>query len=235
MYQIAQSIQRTRAPGAGAALRAFMLAGITVAISASVARAQLPGVPVLQNAWATPGIVGALDIGGGSDGSVYAAAGSWTPVSGRFQVSGGAGFESRSGASSRGVYGARVAIPLGGASSTFGFGAFGGIGGGSGGKTAAADSTASTLEIPIGAAIGWRHTVGASHGVSVYATPSYVYFSGGSQNKGLIRTAFGADIGVTRSIGATVGVEFGQTRARGLGGPSGSLYGLGLSYALGQR
>jgi hypothetical protein len=224
-----------RATGARTTARAFLLAGLAVAAGASISQAQLPGVPVLQNAWATPGIVGALDIGGGSDGSVYAAAGSWTPGSGRFQVSGGAGFQSRIGEGSRGVYGARVAIPLGGASSTFGFGAFAGIGGGSGGKTTVPDSAASTLEIPIGAAIGWRHAIGASHGVSVYATPSYVYFSGGSKNKGLIRTAFGADIGVTRSIGATVGVEFGQTRARGLGGPSGSLYGLGVSYALGHR
>jgi hypothetical protein len=201
------------------------------------ANAQIPGIPVLQNAWATPGIVGAVDVGGGSDGSVYAAAASWAPGSGRFQLSGGGGFRTRTGASSGGVYGVRAAIPLGGASSSFGFGAFAGIGGGSAGKSknSFVDSTVSTTEIPVGAAIGWRHAIGATHGLSVYATPSYVFFTGGSKNDGLVRAAIGADVGITKAIGATVGAEFGGTRPRGFGGPSGALFGVGLSYALGHK
>jgi hypothetical protein len=208
-----------------------------VVASPTIAGAQIPGAPVLQNAWATPGIVGAVDIAGGSDGTVYAAAASWAPGSGRFQLSGGGGFRTMTDAGSGGVYGARVAIPLGGASSTFGFGAFAGIGGGSAGKPKItfADSTASTTEIPVGAAVGWRHAIGANHGLSVYATPSYVFFTGGTKTDGLVRVALGADVGITKAIGATLGVEFGGTRPRGFGGPSGSLFGLGLSYALGRR
>jgi hypothetical protein len=235
------------------ALWALRLLGAAAVIGLSLSAAaegQLPGAPVLQNAWATPGIVGAVDFGHGSDGGVYAAALAWTPGAGRFQISGGAGFQSRTGYSSRGVYGARVALPFGGATSSFGFGAFAGIGGGSAGTRtggALADSAISTMQIPVGAALGWRHAIGPTHGVSVYATPSYLLFAGGSSTggtngagstkstKGLFRTAIGGDLGITRAIGATVGVEFGQSRGRGVGGPSGALYGLGLSYALGRR
>jgi hypothetical protein len=197
----------------------------------------MPGAPVLQNAWATPGIVAALDVAGGSDGSVYAAAASWTPGSGRFQLSGGGGVRSVTGGGTGGVYGIRAAIPLGGASSSFGFGAFAGIGGGSAtkSKTVFVDSVASTAEIPIGAAVGWRHAIGASHGLSVYATPSYVFFTGGKKTDGLVRVGLGADFGITKAIGATVGVDFGGKRPRGFGGPSGSLFGVGVSYALGHR
>lgn len=235
------------------------VAAIMAVIFSAAASGQMPGAPVLQNVWATPGVVGAVNIGGGSDGTVYAAAGSWTPGAGHFQLSAGAGYRSRTGASSGAAYGLRAAIPLGGASSSFGFAAFGGIGGGSGGNTTTppnpggsfADTTASTLQIPVGAAIGWRKAVGATHGVSVYATPYYEFFNSaswtqqgiganpvstsGTKTGGVFRVGLGADFGITTSLGATVGVDFGGTRARGFGGPSGSLYGIGVSYALGKR
>lgn len=196
----------------------------------------MPSAPVLQNAWATPGVVGAINVGGGSDGTVYAAAASWTPASGRFEVSGGAGAQNRTGAGSRGVYGVRVAMPLmGGATSSVGIVGFAGAGGGGGTKAGAADSTVSTSQIPIGVAVGWRRALGATHGFSVYASPSYTFLSGGSKSGGLVRTAAGADIGITTSIGVTAGVEFGQTRAKAVGGPSGTLYGFGVAYAFGHR
>ena len=230
-------------------------------VLAASADAQLPGLPVLQNAWATPGMVGALDVGGGPDGSVYAAAVSWTPINGHFQVSGGGGFRSRTGVRSAGAYGMRAAVPFGGASSAFGFAAFAGIGGGSGGTTHTVcnvtatatmppgcapepppgtgfivDSTASGFEVPVGVGIGWRHAIGVGgHGVAVYATPSYVFFSGGSKTNGVVRASLAADAGITPSLGATLGVELGGSRAKGLGGPSGVLYGLGVSYAFGRR
>lgn len=231
---------------------------VAVASAAGPAHAQMPGVPVLQNSWATPGIVAALDVGGGSDGSAYAAAGSWTPGSGRFEVSGGAGYRTRSGVSGSSVYGVRVAMPFGGASSSFGFAGFAGIGGGGAvvshtrvscaanpaaigcavippADSVTIDSTSSTTEVPVGVAVGWRRSLGATHGISVYATPSYVFFTGSSKTTGLFRGAVGADFGVTSRIGVTGGIEFGASRARGLGGPSGSVYGLGVSYALGAR
>ncbi len=209
---------------------------IFIASLATMARAQLPGAPVLQNAWATPGVVGAINVGGGSDGTVYAAAGSWTPSSGRFQLSGGAGSLSRTGAGSRGVYGVRLAVPvMGGPTSSIGFAAFAGAGGGGGTRKGPSDSTASTAQIPIGAAIAWRRAVGSSRGFSVYASPSYTFLSGGSKTGGLVRAAVAADVGITSSLGVTAGIEFGQTRARALGGPSGTLYGLGVAYAFGHR
>ncbi|HVX41115.1 MAG TPA: hypothetical protein VHB25_16225 [Gemmatimonadaceae bacterium] len=227
---------------------------------AAVAGAQMPGAPVLQNAWASPGIVGAIDFAGGADGSLFGAAASWTPASGRFEVSGGGGYRNRTGVSGSGVYGLRVAMPLpfGGTSGSFGFAGFAGIGGGAAGvshtrvscaavpsatgctavpapDSVTVDSTGSTTEVPIGVAIGWRHVIGATHGISVYATPSYVFFSGTNRSTGLFRAAVGADFGITSRIGATAGIEFGSSRARGLGGPSGSVYGVGVSYAFGAR
>jgi hypothetical protein len=235
MYDTLLSRVRAVRSRTAARLISSVAALALAATLAAPARAQLPGAPVLQNAWSTPGIVAAIDLGGGSDGSVYAAAASWTPGSGRFQLSGGGGIQTRTGGSSRGVYGLRAAIPLGGAASTFGFGAFAGIGGGPSPKTSVPDSVPNTTEIPVGVAVGWRHTVGATHGLSLYGTPSYVYFSGGSKSAGLFRMGIGADVGITPAIGATLGIDFGGKRARRLGGPSGSQYGLGLSYALGHR
>ena len=243
----------TRLPRTCRNARSGAIAALVAAILTATSGAQIPGAPVLQNAWATPGTVGAVDLGGGSDGSVYAAAASWTPGSGRFQLSGGAGFQSRAGANGRGVYGIRGAIPLGGGSSAVGFAPFVGVGGGVSRTTtdsiaepclvnppqsclSGTASASNTIEVPVGLAVGWRHAIGTTHGLSLYATPSYVFFSGGKGTSGgLLRTAIGADLGVTSSIGATLGIEFGGKRPRGFGGPSGSVYGLGLSYALGHR
>jgi hypothetical protein len=229
-------------------LWALRFAAIAAVILAASAGAQIPGLPVLQNVWASPGVVGALDIGGGSDGTTYAGAIGWTPGSGRFQLSAGVGARTRKAGGSGASYGARVAMPFGGASSTFGFAAFAGIGGGPAVSTPAStisfnngnavtvpDSVSSTTEVPLGAAIGWRRAIGSNHGISVYADPAYVLFSGGSKTQGLFRAAVGVDVGITNSLGATVGVEFGGTRARGFGGPSGTQFGVGVSYAFGKR
>lgn len=210
-------------------LRISAAATVVVAVSAD---AQMPSAPILQNVWATRGVAGAVNVGGGSDGSVYAGAVSFSAS--RLQLSGGIGYETRTGMSSRAVYGVRAAMPFGGASSAFGFGAFAGIGGGPTSSTAA-DSAANTTEIPLGVAVGWRKPFGATHGVSVYADPAYVLYSGGSKSGGLFRVGLGADFGVTSSLGVTVGAELGGTRARGVGGPSGVLYGAGVSYAFGRR
>jgi hypothetical protein len=205
-------------------------------VSAESAMAQMPGAPVLQNAWAAPGVVAAIDLSGGSGGGpTYAAALGWAPASARFQLSGGLGAHSMSGEGTRTVYGLRAAIPFGGASSPLGVAAFAGVGGGSTLKSSSVDSVASTTEIPLGVAIGWRRAIGGTHRFSAYAAPSYVLFSGGTKSGGLVRAAIGADVGLTASLGATLGVEFGGTRARGLGGPTGTLFGLGISYALGRR
>jgi hypothetical protein len=198
------------------------------------AGAQMPGAPVLQNAWASPGTVVAFNFAGGSDGEVYAGAASWAPASGSFELAGGIGSRHFSGAGNRSEYGFRLAVPFGGRTGAFGFAGFIGAGGGSV-STNAADSAASTGEVPVGAAVAWRRTLGATRGVSVYASPSYVFLSGGRERGNLVRGAVGVDFGITPSFGLTAGIDFGQTRAHDLGGPSGVLFGVGLAYAFGRR
>jgi hypothetical protein len=210
-----------------------MAMALAMVAYATQAAAQMPGAPLLQNAWAAPGSIVALNFGGGSDGQVYGAAGSWTTATARLQLSGGIGIRSGdgSGSGTNTVYGLRLAVPLGGRSAAFGFGAFAGVGAG----TAPADSLASATTFPIGVAIGWRHSLGATAGLSVYATPSYTFLTAESSQTGLMRASVGVDVGLTRAIGITVGTEFGQGRPGTEGGPSGTLFGLGLSYALGHR
>jgi len=207
------------------------LAATIVTLVASSLGAQMPGAPILQNAWASPGVVGAIDYGGGN-GSVYAGALAWASATARFQLSGGFGARSQSGTGSNTVYGVRAAMPFGGAASPIGFGAFAGVGGG---KTNKADSAASNTQVPVGVAVGWRRAVGASHGFSVYASPAYVFLTGGKKGGGVFRSGVGVDLGITRALGATVGAEFGAKRAAGLGGPTGTLWGIGVSYAFGKR
>jgi len=212
----------------------LVLRSVMLLAASATARAQMPGAPVLQNAWAAPGIVGAVNVAAG-DGSTYAAAASWGSASGRLQLSGGFGVRSRSGAGSKSVYGVRLALPFGRSASAIGFGAFAGVGATSSAAANSPDSVASTTVIPIGVAIGWRVAVGATRGFSVYATPSYVFLTGGDSSTGLVRTAIGVDLGVARNIGITAGVEFGQSHTRTRGGPTGTLYGVGISYAVGRR
>jgi hypothetical protein len=219
---------------------------IAVCVAASSAEAQIPGAPVLQNAWATPGFVGALNVAGSSGQSVFAGAAGWSPGSGRFQVSGGVGYQNRTDFDGRAVYGARVAVPFGGASSAFGFAAFAGVGGGPTGKRQVVidtvtnekitvdDTLSSTTQVPLGASIGYRRAFG-SHGLSVYATPAWVIYSGGGKTDGLFRAAVGVDFAITRSLGATAGIDFGGNRSKDVGGPSSAQYGVGLSYAFGRR
>jgi hypothetical protein len=212
-------------------IRAAAVAALFLATSAG---GQMPDAPVLQNAWSTPGLVGAVDVGGGSGGTAYAGALSFT-AGARLQFSGGIGYQTRTGMSARTVYGVRAAMPFGGPTSSFGIAPFAGVGGGSSAQSVAADSVVSTTQVPIGLALGWRRAIGATHGVSLYTSPSYVLYSGGSKSGGLVRIGLGADVGLTNNMGITVGTELGQTRPRGVGGPSGVLFGLGVSYAFGRR
>jgi len=197
--------------------------------------AQMPGAPVLQNAWVTPGLVAAIDFGGVSDGGVYALAASWGSTTGRVGLSGGFGARHLKGSGTRAAYGVRLAIPFSSAESGgLGLAAFVGVGGASV-NSSDADSAAFTTEVPVGAAIGWRRAFGTSHGVSVYVSPSYTFLSGGRKTGGLFRVPLAGDFGFTPSFGMTVGVDFGQTRERDLGGPSSVLFGVGLAYAFGHK
>lgn len=215
-------------------IRSLAIEGGLIASLCSVPlAAQMPGAPVLQNAWAAPGIVIAGNIAGGSGSNVYAGAVGWAPSSGRFQVSGGAGVQSRSGAGSRTVYGARVALPLKQfMSGKVGIAGFAGIGGGSA-KTG--DTTSSTSVIPAGVAIGYRQAIGTSgRGFSAYVDPSYQHHTGSKGSKGYIRVAGGLDAGISSRFGLTVGFESGAKANPGTVGPGGGLYGVGISMKLGR-
>jgi hypothetical protein len=240
-------------------LWALRIIAVVAVIIAATAGAQIPGAPVLQNVWATPGLVGAVNVAGGGGSTVYAAALSWTPGYGNLQVSGGGGWATGIG-SSRGAYGIRVAAPFGGVSSEVGFSVFAGAGAAPSRTTSTTvsctvirpecavigpvvstsglirfDSTTNTTVIPIGASIGWRRATGGSTGFSIYAAPAYVYYGGGTNSTGLMRVAIGIDAGFTQNIGVTGGFEFGGTRPQAIGGPSGVVYGLGVSYAFARR
>ncbi len=216
----------------GLSCRSFPLAGIfaLLCLPLSSAHGQLPGAPVLQNAWASPGIVAAANYGGSSDGSVFAGAVAWSPASAQFQISGGAGTRSLTNTGSNFAYGLRAAVPVFGLDRPIGVAVFAGIGGASSQNTAFPDSSASTGQVPVGVSVGWRRAVGSGHGFSVYATPAFVYQFGGSETAGLFRLGIGLDLGITQAFGVTGGVDFGSTRSRGFGGPSGTQFGLGLSY-----
>lgn len=210
-----------------------VLAFITCSNLSTVAYAQMPGTPTLQNAFANPGITAAVDVAGLGGASSYALAGAWAPGSARFQLSAGFGLQTRTGSSSRTVYGARVNMPILGAASNFGVSGFAGYGGISG----PADSSLTKSLIPIGLTASYRLAIGTTHGVSIYGSPMYqlVGRGGGAGSVSTFRGALGLDIGVTRAIGATIGVELGKTEPAGSGRPSGTAFAAAVSYALGAR
>ena len=95
--------------------------------------AQLPGVPVLQNAFANPGFTIAVNYGRSDSVQAYAGAVSWAPASARFQLTAGFGSIDPKGADRSQGWGARASVPItqtmmGG---KLGIGAFAGVGGAS--------------------------------------------------------------------------------------------------------
>jgi hypothetical protein len=117
----------------GAALAALVL-------TPAVAPGQMPGLPVLQNAFANPGITVGLNYGRGPDITGYAAAAAWAPGSARFVVSGGLGAAKVDGADKSSTsYGGRVAVPVKRfMDDAAGVGVFGGYGGAEGTSTTVA-------------------------------------------------------------------------------------------------
>jgi hypothetical protein len=204
----------------------------------------MPGLPTLQNAFGNGGITLALNAGFGSGSSTYAAAGSYSPGTGKFVLSGGAGLFSPENGDGRGAWGIRGSANLfsamGGA---LGVGAFAGVGGGGrgGAKEGTPLNEAPTGEaftlLPVGASIGYRRALGPTRGISLYTTPSFVWYNtdAAGQSTGLVRVAAGIDIGLATSFGITAGVEFGQSADPGSLAPGGTVFGVGLSYVMGSR
>ncbi len=226
------------------ALRLRSVAAVAAAaVLPSIADAQMPGIPTLQNAWANPGITAAVNGGMGGGSRAFAAAAAWAPRSGRFQLSAGAGLRQSDDWGNGPAFGVRLAVPIrsfaGGALGVAGF-----VGLGAArepDRAILAERGGLAAHVPIGAAIGYRRalSLGFIRGASVYGAPFYalhrVSVGDSTVSKGSFRFSVGTDVGITNRIGVTAGAEFGSTAAAGVPGPTGTIYGLGMSMALGRR
>jgi hypothetical protein len=119
-----------------------------------------------------------------------------------------------------------------------GVAAFGGIGGARGPTIDGA--RVGLGYAPVGAVVGYRRALGAMRGFSVYAAPFFGFFrsdrgDAGSESTGLFRVSVGADFAVTRAIGVTAGLEAGASGRDEGPGPSGAVWGVGVSYTFGRR
>jgi hypothetical protein len=212
-------------------LVSFTILAGAIGATSSRSGAQMPATPVLQNAWANAGITIAADYGKARDASAIAGALAWAPTQSRFQLSAGAGVVRSDSGGSQGGYGARLSIPVKSfASGSLGTAIFGGVG-----VTSSAGITNSNF--PVGLAIGFRHALGTTRGISAYVTPFYVIsrIKGDSLSKasgGAVRASVGLDLTVAPQIGLTVGYETGADAKEGTPGPHGGVFGIGVSYAL---
>jgi hypothetical protein len=213
----------------------WLCSGALLVMGASgQAGAQTPGLPVLQNAFANPGLAFAANFGGGGGQSFYGAAVAWGLGGGRLQVSGAAGAQ-RSNEAARGAYGARLAATLwNSAGGGIGVGAFGGVGGAPRTRDGDVVTNPALVNIPLGLTASYRRNLGPTRGFSVYGSPLYrwsrVTTDDGSASDGAIRFALGIDVGVTPALGATLGTEFGSGSSSG-----GSNFGLAISWVPGRR
>ena len=204
-----------------------------------------PDAPVLQNAWATPGVGCRDQFWGRVDGAVYAGAGSWAPTyrtlpaqrwRRRPRIA-----KRRSAPAACSDCGLRSRSVVR-AAATFGFAAFVGGGGMGGGKSCGRTAADSLGEHESGA--GWRrHRLAAStgrepHGLVALCVAVVCVLHGRQPRRaGSVRTwGRRGDLGITASLGLTAGVSSLARRACGSeGGPSGTLFGVGIAYALGRR
>lgn len=208
--------------------------GLT-AIAASAA-AQVPATPVLQNAFANPGLAVAANFGSGTGQSFYGAAAAWGLGSGKLQVSGAAG-AARSNGATRGAYGGRLAASVWSSSGgALGVAAFGGVGGAPRTQTAGVVTSPAVMSVPAGVTLGYRHPLGNSRGLSAYVSPFYRWMrtdSGTVVSRGSMRVSFGLDFAFSPSFGATFGAELGQSGG-GSAASAGTL-GAAISFVPGRR
>lgn len=190
----------------------------------------MPGLPVLQNGFGSPGLAVAANYGEGRRAFAYGAAISYGLSNGRAQATVGVGgFDPKEGASSV-AYGIRgQGILLQRAGGSFGVAAFGGVGGSN------ADDV-NILSLVAGLGFGYRWAP-ADRAFSLYGTPVYRRdrneLSDGSSITGdLFRIAVGADFAVLARLGVTIGYELGQEASLGEPGPTGGVFGVGVSYSL---
>ncbi len=202
---------------------------LMLAALAGAAAAQMPALPLLQNAFMNSGFTAAVDGSSGTGESAYGLAGAWGAS--RLQLSLGLGMHTGN-AVSRFAYGVRAAMPFIGGDRPLGMAAFVGVGGTSGAR--ATDSIGNIQLVPVGVSVAFRSAT-VMHGLSAYASPIYEHYSGGAvgaRGGDLFRTALGVDLGLTDMFGVSLGAELGSSAPSRSGGPRGTLFGFGASYAL---
>jgi hypothetical protein len=59
-----------------------------------------------------------------------------------------------------------------------------------------------------------------------------MFLGGSGKSAVLFRASAGIDAGISAKLGVTAGIDLGANRVRPEGGPSGILYGLGITYSL---
>lgn len=215
---------------------------LTVALIcfASNAAAQVPGVPVLQNAFSNPGLAVAANFGSGSGQSYYGVAAAWGMGSeGALSISGAAGAQ-RGNDATRGAYGARVAARLwSSAGGGLGAGGFVGFGGAPRTRTGSLVTNPAVLTIPAGVSVGYRRALGRTRGMSVYLSPFYRWVRTASDSvvsSGALRVAGGVDFSFSSSLGVTVGGDVGGAGKSSGGSKSASgALGVAISFVPGGR
>lgn len=209
------------------ALPALALAAL---FAPALAHGQLPGAPVLQNAFANPGITAGANYADGDATTLIAGAVAYSPGAGRVQLSAGIGQLKVDEADfSATAWGARVAVPLlSFAGGRAGVAPFLGVGG-------ASKDSVKLLQVPTGLGAGWRMGLGATRALSFYATATYLWarttVGDEKVSDGRVRFAAAADVTVVRNLGLTLGYEAGAEAGDDEAGPAGPILGVGLSWA----
>jgi hypothetical protein len=208
-------------------------AAVLTVLLASVSRAQVPGAPVLQNAFVNPGLAFAANVGGQG---YFGLAAAWGLSGGKLQVSGAAGAQRARGAT-RGAYGGRAAYAVwSSASGAFGGAAFAGFGGAPSKSVNGLVTNPAITSVPAGVSVAYRRAIG-SRGISAHLAPFYAWTradSGGTTvSSSAFRISGGLDFAVTQSIGVTVGAETGAGKSGSSG--RGGIFGAAITFVPGRR
>jgi len=218
-----------------------VMVGATLASAKGELAAQVPGVPVLQNAFSNPGLAIAANFGTSSGQSYYGAAAAFgLGTEGTLSVSAAAGAQHGNGAT-RGAYGARIASRVwsskGGA---LGVGGFAGYGGAQRTRTGTIVTNPAVMMIPVGLSVGYRRALGTTRGLSAYLSPFYRWVrtdSGAVASSGSMRISGGLDFSFSSSLGVTVGGDLGGagSSSGGGGNKSSGALGAAISFVPGGR
>lgn len=190
---------------------------MSVLVALSSTAAQIPGAPVLQNAFSNPGLAVAANFGGGGGQSLFALAAGWG-LGNRFLLSGAAGAQ-RSNEATRGAYGARASMSVwSSAGGSLGAAAFAGVGGAPRTRNETGVTNPAIFTVPAGISVGYRRSMGANRGISAYISPMYRWArlstdNDGTASEGNFRVAVGLDFSFNPSLGVTAGAEMGSKDA----------------------